>query len=94
MTKRRTFKAAFNAKVAIKALQEGKPMAELSMQHGVHQSMIQKWKHEFVSRSSEVFQSKAFSNDFDAEREKLYVKIGQLEMEKGWLKKFSAKAGI
>jgi transposase len=94
MTKRRKFTAAFKAKIAIEALKERKTMAELSEQYEVHPNMVQRWKNEFVRRSSEVFESKAPSNDFDAEREKLYAKIGQLEMEKDWLKKTSVMAGL
>lgn len=91
---RRRFSAAFKAKVAIEALQERKTMAELTQQYGVHANMIKRWKQEFISRSTEIFETKASSNDFDAEREKLYAKIGQLEMEKEWLKKNLGRAGV
>jgi transposase len=91
---RRKFSAAFKAKVAIEALQERKTMAELTQQFGVHSNMIKRWKQEFISRSSEVFETKAASNDFEAEREKLFAKIGQLEMEKEWLKKISGRVGV
>ena len=90
---RRRFSAAFKAKVAIEALQERKTMAELSSQYGVHANMIQRWKQEMLSRSVEIFETKSSSNDFEVEREKLYAKIGQLEMEKEWLKKISGRAG-
>jgi len=91
---RRKFSAAFKAKVAIEALQERKTMAELCKEFDVHANLIKRWKQEFVSRSSEIFESKASTNDFEAEREKLYAKIGKLEVEKEWLKKISGKAGI
>jgi len=90
---RRSFSAAFKAKVAIEALQERKTMAELTQQFGIHPNMIKRWKQEFVSRSSEIFETKAASNDFEAEREKLYAKIGKLEVEKEWLKKNLGRVG-
>lgn len=90
---RRRFTAAFKAKIAIEALQERKTMAELSSHYGVHSNMIQRWKQEVLSRSIEIFETKSSSNDFEVEREKLYAKIGQLEMEKEWLKKISGRAG-
>lgn len=90
---RRRFSAEFKAKVAIEALQERKTMAELTQKYEVHANMIKRWKQEFVSRSTEIFETKAPSNDFETEREKLYAKIGKLEMEKEWLKKISRKAG-
>ena len=63
---RRRFSAAFKAKVAIEALQERKTMAELSHQYGIHANMIKRWKQEFVSRSTEIFETKAATNDFEA----------------------------
>jgi len=56
--------------------------------------MIKRWKQEFVSRASEIFDTKAVSNDNESEQERLYAKIGKLEMEKDWLKKISRKAGV
>ena len=91
---RRKFTAAFKAQVAIEAIQERKTLAEISEQYEVHPNMIQRWKKEFESRSSEIFETKGQTNDFEAEREKLYAKIGQLEMEKEWLKKISGRAGL
>ncbi len=90
---RRSFSAAFKAKVAIEALQERKTMAELTQHFEIHANMIKRWKQEFVSRSSEIFESKATSNDFEVEREKLYAKIGKLEVEKEWLKKNLERVG-
>jgi transposase len=90
---RRRYSAEFKAKVAIEALQERKTMAELTEQYGIHANMIKRWKQEFVSRSTEIFETKAPSDNIEAEREKLYAKIGKLEMEKEWLKKISRKDG-
>jgi len=90
---RRRYSAEFKAKVAIEALQERKTMAELTEQYGIHANMIKRWKQEFVSRSTEIFETKAPSDNIEAEREKLYAKIGKLEMEKEWFKKISRKDG-
>jgi len=86
-TKRRKFTAAFKAKVAIAALKERETMAELSERFEVHPNMISKWKQEFISRSTEIFETKAPDKSYEKERENLYAKIGQLEVEKDWLKK-------
>ncbi len=91
---RRKFTASFKAKVAIEAIQERKTLAELSQEYGVHSTIIQRWKKEFITRSSEIFETKASSNDMEFEREKLYAKIGQLEMEKEWLKKNLGQDGL
>ena len=92
--KRRKFTAAFKAQVAIEALKERESLAELSKRFEVHPNMISKWKQEFVERSAEIFETQPPEVDFEAEREKLYAKIGKLEVERDWLKKISKRAGL
>jgi len=92
--KRRKFTSAFKAKVAIEAIRERKTLAELSKEYEVHANIITKWKKEFLERSSSVFETEPPQDDFEAEREKLFAKIGQLEVERDWLKKTSVKAGL
>jgi transposase len=92
--KRRKFTAAFKAQVAIEALKERKTLAELSKEFEVHPNMITTWKREFLERSSVVFETEPQKADFDEERERLFAKIGRLEVERDWLKKISVKAGL
>ena len=92
--KRRKFTAAFKAQVAIEALKERETMAELSKRFEVHPNMISKWKQEFLERSPEIFTNQAPEVNFEAEREKLYAKIGKLEAERDLLKKISQMARL
>ena len=92
-TERRKFSAAFKAQVAIEAIKERETLAELSKRLDVHPNMISKWKQEFIERSSEIFCTKAPEENFETEKQSLFAKIGQLEMERDWLKKISKKAG-
>ena len=92
--KRRKFTAGFKAQVAIEALKERETLAELSKRFEVHPNMISKWKQEFLERSAEIFETQAPEVNFEAEREKLYAKIGKLEVERDWLKKISKMAGL
>jgi transposase len=91
---KRKFTAVFKAQVAIEALKERKTLAELSKQFEVHPGMISKWKQEFLERSSEIFSSKSPEEDFEKEKDRLFEKIGRLEMERDWLKKISKRAGL
>jgi transposase-like protein len=90
---RRKFSAGFKAKVAIEALKERESLAELSKRFEVHPNMISKWKQEFIEHSSEVFEKKKEVEDW-VDLEKLYTKIGELEMENDFLKKNLKKVGL
>jgi transposase len=92
--KRRKFTAAFKAQVAIEALKERETLAELSKKFEVHPTIISKWKQEFLSRATEIFETQPPEVDFEAEREKLHAKIGKLQVENDWLKKISKRAGL
>lgn len=83
---RRKFTSAFKAKVAIEALKERESLAELSKRYEVHPTMISKWKMEFLEKSSGVFDKKS-GEESEVDPERLYAKIGQLEMENDFLKK-------
>ena len=90
--KRRKFSGAFKAKVALEALKERETLAELSNRFEVHPNMISKWKQEFSDRSAEVFDKKSDAES-EVDPEKLYAKIGQLEIENDFLKKSLNKIG-
>jgi len=54
--------------------------------------MIGKWKQEFLDRSVEVFEKKT-DKETEVDPDKLYAKIGQLEIENDFLKKSLNKIG-
>ena len=83
---RRKFSAGFKAKVAIEALKERESLAELSKRFEVHPNMISKWKQEFIEHSAEVFEKKKEVED-GVDLEKIYTKIGELEIENDFFKK-------
>jgi transposase len=91
---RRKFTSAFKAKVAIDALKERETLADLSVRYEVHPTMISKWKQEFIDLAVQVFDKKPVVEDPLEDIEKLYSKIGQLEMENDFLKKNLKKAGL
>jgi transposase len=91
---KRVFTGTFKAQVAIAALKERETLAELAKRFELHPTMISKWKQEFVERASEIFETRPPEENFEAERERLFAKIGQIEMERDWLKKISKKAGL
>ena len=92
---RRNFTAVFKAKVATEAIKERDSLAELSKRFEVHPNIISKWKQEFQERSVDVFDNKkSDASGSELDLEKLYAKIGQLEMENDFLKKNLKKIGL
>jgi transposase-like protein len=93
-TSRRKFSGAFKAQVAIEALKERDSLSELSKKFEVHPNMISKWKQEFIDRAAEIFETKSPDKQAQVDVDRLYSKIGQLEMERDFLKKVSKKLGL
>ncbi len=91
---RRKFSSAFKAKVAIEALKERETLAELSKRFEVHPNVIRKWKQEFIEHSAEVFEKKKKDTEPEMDVDKLYSKIGKLEIENDFLKKNLRKIGL
>ena len=85
----------YKAKVALSALKEDKTMSELSSTYGVHPVQIGMWKKKVTRGLHQVFEGEVVTKRQDNEQkalvERLYAKIGAIEMENDWLKK---KLGI
>jgi transposase len=92
---RRVHSAEFKAKVAIEALRERQTITELAQKYQLHPNQITSWKQEFIEKSSSVFERKSAKPDAEAvDSAALYAKIGELEMEKEFLKKSLKKLGL
>ena len=91
--KRRTFGAAFKAKVALAAVRGDKTTAELASQFKVHGNQVSAWKKQLLEGATELFtdgRSRA-KDDTSATEQELYEQIGRLKMEVDWLKKKAAE---
>ena len=93
--KRRSFSAAFKAKVALDAHKGLKTVGELAKQHQVHPTQIALWKKQLLEGAEGVFEGdsrKAEKSD-EPESSELYEQIGKLNMQLEWLKKKVAEHG-
>ena len=94
MTGKRTrYSADFKAKVALEALRGELTIAQLVAKHGVHQTLINTWKRQAVEGMAAVFGDKAEAVEAsrEAEVEKLHAKIGQLVVERDFLRRASGR---
>lgn len=78
---RRKFSSSFKAQVAIEALKERETLSELSKRFEVSPNQISIWKREFLNNAANAFTGEKKKEDSDQKTDKLYQKIGQLEME-------------
>lgn len=90
---RKKYDAAFKGRVALEAISGFKTINEVAAEYGVHPAMITKWKRQLMDGIPGIF-SRGNSTSTDRETEELisslYRKIGQLEVEREWLKKKSS----
>lgn len=94
MTGKRTkYSGDFKAKVALEAIKGEMTLAQLAAKHGVHQTLINSWKRQAIENMAAAFSSKAeqAQADRESEVEKLHAKIGQLLVERDFLRKASGR---
>lgn len=81
----------YKAKVVLAALREDRTMSELGSEYGVHPITIGMWKKIVKEGLARLFKDGRISNGHEKEEktlvEKLYRKIGEVEVENDWLKK-------
>lgn len=91
--KQKNYSADFKAKVALEAIRGEMTIAELVAKHGVHQTLINRWKRQVLEGISGMFSGKAEENAAEkvGEIEKLHAKVGQLVVERDFLAKASGR---
>lgn len=81
----------YKAKVVMAALREDRTMSELSSEYAVHPITIGLWKKVVKEGLPSLFKAGRNPNGHEKEEkalmEKLYRKIGEIEVENDWLKK-------
>jgi transposase len=92
--KRRTFNAAFKAKVALAALREDKTLAQLASQFELHPNQIAEWKKQLVERAGDLFEAGGTAGQEAVDLKPLHAKIGQQALEIDFLESALGKAGL
>jgi transposase len=87
-TSRRKFSTDFKKKVVLESLKEQTTIEALSKKYELHPTQISTWKAEAITNFELVFKGdKVPKQGSQVDVEKLYSRIGQLNMEVDFLKK-------
>ena len=89
MGKRRRFTAKFKARVALAALREDKTLQQIAAQHGLHPNQVSQWKRQAREGLAGVFEGRGGARGekaADAATQALHAKIGQLVVERDFLR--------
>lgn len=91
--KRKRYSADLKAKVALEAIRGELTISQLVAKHGVHQTVINAWKRQAMDGLAGVFSGKAeaVETGYAGEVEKLHAMIGQLVVERDFLRKASGR---
>lgn len=95
---RRKISPLLKAKVALEAIKGLRSINEIASEYEVHPNQVSQWKKQFQDNAENLFSKtdKKSKEDrtSDEMNEKLYAKIGKLEMELEFLKKKSKELGL
>jgi transposase len=87
--KRKNYSKELKTKVALAGIKGNQTANEIASEFGIHVSLVNRWKKEAIEALPLVFgdtQAKQ-SKKNEVERERLYQKVGKLQIELDWLKK-------
>ncbi len=87
--KAKQYSATEKTKIVLEAIKAEMTIAQISSKYGVHATQIQAWKKRGIENLVSGFQVKPATKDPDNEDliKQLYEQIGQLSVERDWLKK-------
>lgn len=93
---RKRYSGEFKSRVALEAIRGEQTLSELASKHGMHQTMIAQWKRQAIEGMAATFSGKTVAEPQvnPADVEKLHAKIGQLLVERDFLRDASVRLGV
>ena len=87
--KAKQYSATEKSKIVLEAIKAEMTIAQISSRYGIHPTQIQAWKKRGIESLVNGFQIKPTTKDPDNQDliKQLYEQIGQLSVERDWLKK-------
>ena len=89
MSKRRKFSPAFKSQVVLEVLTGTKTAAQICREYSLKDSVLSRWKRDFIERAPQLFEGDAASEQYEAKVAELERMVGRLSMELEVVKKAS-----
>ena len=93
-----TYSAKFKADRVLEVLEGQDELGAIAARHNINPNMLRGWKKEFLEKSHQLFDESRQAREYAAklreiseEREDLLKTVGQLTIERDWLKKKSVE---
>jgi len=90
------YSAKFKADRVLEVLSGEETIGAIAARHNLNPNVLRNWKKEFLEKAPQVFDENRIKRDqaakereMEAEREELLKTVGQLTIERDWLKKKS-----
>jgi transposase len=93
MVERRKFSPEFKARVVLELISGKKGLMEASREYGIKDTLLSRWKQEFIERAGQVFEQ-AKPNGQDKEIAELERIIGRLTIQLDMAKKVLGYSGF
>jgi len=95
---KKSYSAQFKTQIVLEILKEEKQIGELAAEHNLNPNQIRNWRKEFLEKAPRVFEESKREaelvkkeKEMEEERAGLMETIGQLTVERDWLKKKSVE---
>jgi transposase len=79
--KRRNFSAEFKTRVVLELIAGKKSLAEASREYNIKDTVLSRWKQEFVANATQVFEQPQDMQEKDARIAELERMVGKLTMK-------------
>jgi len=79
--KRRSFNAEFKAKVVLELISGKKGLAEASREYNIKDTVLSRWKQEFIVNATQVFEQPQDVQEKEARIAELERMVGKLTMQ-------------
>jgi len=93
MTRRRTYTPEYKARIVLEILTDQKSIAQSSREYGIKDTVLSRWKQEFIERSPQVFEQGNGRDGREQRIAELERMVGRLTMELEMSKKVSRYLG-